>query len=62
MRDNWLLAGTGMRVEPVGMVAEMIQVIKSKGILSSGSILQSKSLGPQHPLGLKVIPDMLQRG
>ena len=47
-----------MRVEPVGMVAEMTQVIKSKGILSSGSILQSKSLGPQHPMGEKLSPKL----
>ena len=58
VRGNWLLAGTGMRVEPVGMVAEMTQVIKSKGILSSGSILQSKSLGPQHPMGEKLSPKL----
>ena len=54
VRGNWLLAGTGMHVELVGMVVEMTQVIKSKGILSSGSILQSKSLGSQHPMGEKL--------
>ena len=43
-----------MHVELVGMVVEMTQVIKSKGILSSGSILQSKSLGSQHPMGEKL--------
>ena len=28
VRGSWLLAGTGMRAELVGMVAEMTQVIK----------------------------------
>lgn len=54
VRGNWLLAGTGMHVELVGMVVEMTQVIKSKGILSSGLNLQSKSLGSQHPMGEKL--------
>lgn len=60
MRGDWLLAGTGKHAEQVETVAEMAQVTKSKGILSSGSNLQSKSLGPQHPLGRKGIPETLQ--
>ena len=51
-----------MHAKLVGTVVKMAQVTKPKGILSSGENLHSKSLGPQHPLGLKVIPDMLQRG
>ena len=45
MRDNWLLAGTGMRAELVGTVVKMAQVTKPKGILSSRSNLKSKSPG-----------------
>ena len=43
------------------MVAKRAQVTKPKGILSSRSDLQSKSPGPQHPLGGKGISEMLPR-
>lgn len=51
MRGDWLLADSGKHAEQVETMAEMAHVTKSKGILGSGSNLQSKSLGPQYPLG-----------
>lgn len=50
VRGDWLLAGSGKHAEQVETMAEMAQVTKSKGILSSRSNLQSKSLG-KYPLG-----------